>query len=113
MAKDHWQHSVIEQDNGYALTKWGCQHSTCTEHAVHSWRRKATDAEVEAEAALEGLYGRVIRSSRGPHHVAVFACAEHALPAEGMADTHGATCPAPDPGCDCNDEPGPDPAPRG
>lgn len=105
MAKTHWHHSVVEQDSGIRTPVWGCQHSACKEPATHQWQRSATDDEVAREYATQGPYGQVIRSWQGPHTVAVFACAEHALHAEGMANTHGATCPAPDPGCDCNDQP--------
>lgn len=103
MAKAHWHHSYMEHGSGAKLPIFGCQNTECNRRSVYVWQRTATDAEVAADAATEGPYGQVVRNMQGPHHVAVFACAEHALPADDMAKTHGATCPAPDQGCVCND----------
>lgn len=105
MAKPHWTHSHQEHPLG-TTPMWGCQHSECDQQATHGWQRIATDEEVRADAETEGPFGSVVRNMQGPHRVAVFACAEHALEPEQMARTHDATCPAPDPGCECHDGPG-------
>lgn len=104
MAKAHWYHSVVEHESGAQQPVYGCQRSDCTQPAAHSWQRAATDAEVAADAATEGPFGRVVRNPQGPHRQAVFACAEHVPPTEDTVRTHGATCPAPDPGCACDDD---------
>lgn len=99
MARAHWQLPV---HNGPGAV-FGCQHSTCGGAATHSWQRLATGAEISAESGRVGPYGVVVRNPEGPHRVAVFSCAEHALTADAMALVHVAVCPAPDSGCDCYD----------
>lgn len=103
MAKPHWHHSMHEHDSGAVIPVFGCQHSECTEKSTRVWQRTATDAEVAADAETVGPFGKVVRNMQGPHRVAVFSCEDHALSADDMAKTHGAACPAPDSGCDCND----------
>jgi hypothetical protein len=102
MAKPHWSHSYTEGANDQQIPVWGCQHSDCTSKATHQWQRTATTEEIEAEASTEGPFGSVVRNMQGPHRVAVFACAQHTLPLDAMANTHDAACPAPDTGCGCN-----------
>jgi hypothetical protein len=101
MAKERWHHSMVEAHNVVSPV-WGCQHSRCNEKATHGWQRDASQQEIDAEANLQGPYGKVIRSTQGPHLVAVFSCAEHAPAPESMARAHNVDCPAPDPGCDCD-----------
>jgi hypothetical protein len=102
MAKPHWSHSYIDGPNEARIPVWGCQHSDCTSKATHQWQRTATAEEVATEAATPGPYGSLVRNAEGPQRVAVFACAEHILSLDAMAQTHDAACPAPDSGCGCD-----------
>jgi hypothetical protein len=94
VASPHWIHEESQQH--------GCQATGCRNAAVHQWQRAATEAEIEAEANIQGPYGQVYRNPEGPHRTAVFACQDHILDIDNMVYPHTAHCPAPDPGCECS-----------
>lgn len=111
MAKPHWEISGPHPNDPelpHVILGYGCQNSGCTQKATWQWQRDATADEVAAEAALEGPYGELYRSSQGPHSVAVFSCDDHAFKAEDgshhldrLSIRHASQCTAPDPGCAC------------
>jgi hypothetical protein len=77
----------------------------CGSSALVQWRRRPSEAELEA-----------IPGEPDPQStMAVYACGSHAITADLASLVHGAACSGPAsnalPNCDCTPEPRPEPAP--